>query len=204
MPACGSSSSGTRASRAASEPLASARSRREVVQVSGRNEIATERLVLREWRDSDREPFASLNADPTVMRYFPARLTRAESDAFVDRIQAHFARHGYGLWAVEVAGEFAGYVGLSWADGFDFCPALEVGWRLAERFWGHGYATEAARAALAVGLEHEPSIVSFTAVLNEPSWRVMERIGMRREREWDHPRVPEGSPLRPHVLYRTP
>jgi ribosomal-protein-alanine N-acetyltransferase len=165
--------------------------------------IRTARLLLREWRDSDRDPFAALNADPVTMRYFPATLTREQSDAFVDKIQASMEAQGYGLWAVEVDGAFAGYTGLAWAEGLPFSPALEIGWRFDKAFWGHGYATEAARAALAVGLEHEPEVVSFTAVLNEPSWRVMERIGMTRDGEFDHPRVPSDSPLRRHVRYRT-
>ena len=168
------------------------------------DEIRTERLLLRRWRDADREPFAALNASPVVMEHFPAPLTRAESDGFVDRVEAHFDEHGYGLWAVEVGGAFAGFTGLSWAQGLPFSPALEVGWRLDDRFWGQGYATEAARAALEVGLEVHDSVVSFTALVNERSWRVMERLGMRREGQFDHPRVPEGSPLVRHYLYRTP
>jgi ribosomal-protein-alanine N-acetyltransferase len=171
--------------------------------VSPYDEIQTERLVLRRWSPSDREPFAALNADPVVMEHFPAMLSREESDAFVDRIEAHFDRHGYGLWALEAGGAFLGYTGLAWAEGLPFSPCLEVGWRLATPAWGHGYATEAARAALEVGLEQVDSVVSFTAVVNERSWRVMERLGMRRESEFDHPRVPDGSPLKRHYLYRT-
>lgn len=164
--------------------------------------VRTERLVLREWRPQDRAPFAALCADPEVMRHFPATLTRDESDAFADRIDAHLAEHGYGLWAVEVDGRFAGFTGLQWTDALGGRD-LEVGWRLARWAWGHGYATEAARAALAVGLEHACEVVSFTALTNERSWRVMERLGMRRVREFDHPRVPEGSPIRRHLLYST-
>lgn len=164
--------------------------------------IRTERLLLREWVAADREPFAELCADPVVMEHFPAPLTREQADAWADRVEGHFAEHGYGLWAVEVDGRFAGFDGLMWTDvlgGRD----LEVGWRLARWAWGHGYATEAARAALHVGLEHAPEVVSVTAVVNERSWRVMERLGMRRVREFDHPRVAEDSPLRRHVLYST-
>ncbi|MDX6267450.1 MAG: hypothetical protein QOD70_2190 [Frankiales bacterium] len=106
--------------------------------------------------------------------------------------------------AVEVDGAFAGFTGVCWAEGFDFCPALEIGWRFDRAFCGHGYATEAARAALEVGLREAGEVVSFTAVQNEPSWRVMERLDMRRVREFDHPRVPFDSPLRRHVLYRSP
>jgi ribosomal-protein-alanine N-acetyltransferase len=168
------------------------------------DEIRTERLLLRRWQPADRAPFAALNADPVVMEHFPAPLTRAESDAFVDRIEARFDEHGYGLWAVEVDGQLVGLTGLQWTEGLPFSPALEIGWRLARPAWGHGYATEAARAALAVGLAQAPSVVSFTATSNERSWRVMERLGMRREGAFEHPRVQEGSPLRHHYLYRTP
>ena len=166
-------------------------------------EIRTERLLLRGWRPEDREPFAAMNADPEVMEQFPAPLTREQSDAFADRVDAHFAEHGYGLYAVEDATGFVGFTGLMWAT-FEapFNPALEVGWRLARAAWGKGYATEAAIASLRRGFAEVDSIVSFTAVTNERSWRVMERIGMRREGTFDHPRVPEGHPIRPHLLYR--
>jgi RimJ/RimL family protein N-acetyltransferase len=167
-------------------------------------EIRTERLVLRAWRDSDRAPFAAMNADPVVMEHFPATLTREQSDAYVDRIEAHFERYGYGLWVVEADGVFVGHTGLRWTEGLPFSPCLEVGWRLVQPAWGHGYATEAARAALEVGLAQTASVVSFTAVTNVRSWRVMERLGMRREYEFDHPRVPDDSPLKRHCLYRTP
>lgn len=167
------------------------------------DEIRTERLLLRSWRDSDRAPFADLNADPHVMEHFPTPLTREQSDAYVDSIEAHFDRHGYGLWAVEVDDAFVGHTGLRWTDGLPFSPCLEVGWRLARSSWGRGYATEAARAALEVGLQVADSVVSFTALTNTRSWRVMERLGMRRESEFDHPRVPDGSPLKRHYLYRT-
>ncbi|MGB8651786.1 MAG: GNAT family N-acetyltransferase, partial [Mycobacteriales bacterium] len=109
------------------------------------DEIRTARLLLRTWRDADREPFAVMNASPVVMEHFPSTLTRAQSDAAVDAVRAHFAEHGYGLWVVEVDGVFAGFTGLAWQHGLPFSPALEVGWRLAEPYWGHGYATEAAR-----------------------------------------------------------
>ena len=169
------------------------------------SELWTARLLLRRWREADRAPFAALNADPLVMEHFPAVLTRADSDALVERIEAHFDEHGYGLWAVEADGAFVGFTGLAWqAYEASFTPALEVGWRLARSAWGRGWATEAATAALAVGLEHVSSVVSTTALTNERSQRVMQRLGMRRELEFDHPRVPEGSPLRPHVLYRAP
>ena len=137
------------------------------------------------------------------MEHFPAVLTRAEADAMADRIEAHFAEHGYGLWAVEVDGRFAGFTGLAWSDALGGRD-LEVGWRLASWAWGHGYATEAARAALAVGLEHTDQVVSLTALTNLRSQAVMQRLGMRRDGEFDHPSIPEGHPLRRHVVYRTP
>ena len=169
------------------------------------SELRTARLLLRRWRDEDRAPFAALNADPVVMEHFPAVLTREQSDALVGRIEAHFDEHGYGLWALEVDGAFAGFTGLAWQTyEASFTPALEVGWRLARSAWGHGYATEAATAALTRGLQEVDSVVSTTARTNVRSQRVMQRIGMRRELEFDHPRVPEGHPVRPHVLYRAP
>jgi RimJ/RimL family protein N-acetyltransferase len=163
-------------------------------------ELRTERLLLRRWRPEDREPWAELNADPEVMAHFPALLEREESDAWAEAIDLHFDQHGYGLWAVEVGGRFAGFTGLRWTDvigGSD----LEVGWRLARWAWGHGYATEGARAALEVAFAHVGQVISITAVGNERSWRVMERLGMRREGEFDHPRIVEGHPLQRHVLY---
>jgi len=165
--------------------------------------IRTPRLLLRAWTPADREPFGQLNADPVVMEHLPATLTRQQSDAFADRIEAHLDKHGYGLWAVEVAGAFAGFTGLSWSD-VTGAPALEVGWRLARTCWGHGLATEAARAAIDVGLQHVDEVVSFTAVVNRRSWRVMERVGLRWVREFDHPLADLPERLRRHVLYATP
>jgi RimJ/RimL family protein N-acetyltransferase len=172
-------------------------------------ELRTERLILRRWRREDREPFAEMNADPEVMRYMLRPLTREESDAFIDRAETQFDAHGYGLWAVEIAGEalFAGYVGL-WTPNFEahFTPAVEIGWRLDRPFWGHGYATEAARATVAYGLERVglKEIVSFTVPVNFRSIAVMERLGMTRDPEddFEHPNVPKGHPYRHHVLYR--
>ena len=173
------------------------------------SELRTERLLLRRWRDADLEPFAGLNGDPETMRYFPAPLTREESDALADVIRRQLDAQGWGLWAVEVPGEaeFVGFVGLA-RPSFEasFTPAVEVGWRLGREHWGNGYATEAGRAAVAHGFGELglDEIVSFTSKLNEPSIRVMERIGMTRDPadDFDHPRVPPASPLRPHVLYR--
>jgi ribosomal-protein-alanine N-acetyltransferase len=171
--------------------------------------VHTDRLVLREWRPEDREPFAAMNADPEVMRHFPARLSRAESDAFVDRIADGFARNGYGLWALEVrgTGEFIGYAGLQPAN-FEahFTPAVEIGWRLARPAWGYGYATEAARAGVAYGFGPGglDEIMSWTVPANERSRAVMRRLGMTHDAadDFDHPRLPEGHPMRRHVLYR--
>lgn len=172
-------------------------------------ELRTERLVLRRrWTQEDRDRFADLTADPEVMRHYPAPLTRAESDAFVDRIEACFAERGFGLWAVDAPElGFVGYVGL-WPAEFraPFTPAVEVGWRLAARAWGRGFAPEAARAAVADGFArlgvHE--IVSFTAEGNTPSRRVMEKIGMARDPADDfaHPNLPDGHRLSRHVLHR--
>lgn len=166
--------------------------------------LTTPRVLLRHWREDDRGPFAELNADPMVMRHFLAPLTRIESDALVDRIDAHFTEHGWGLWAAEVDGELAGFIGLSTVN-FDtgFPPAPEIGWRLARRFWHQGLATEGARAVRdhAFTTLNMSRLVSFTAPVNEPSWRVMERIGMVRVGTFEHPRIPSGHPLRSHLLY---
>ena len=171
--------------------------------------LTTARLRLRQWREEDLAPFAALNADPQVMEFFPKVLTRAESDAVAGRIRDHFVRHGFGLWAVEVRGaaDFVGFVGLA-VPSFDahFTPCVEIGWRLAREHWGHGYATEAASAALAFGFGDRAfeEIVAFTVPANVPSRRVMGRLGMRRlpADDFEHPAIPEGHPLRPHVLYR--
>ncbi|HEX2463947.1 MAG TPA: GNAT family N-acetyltransferase [Thermoanaerobaculia bacterium] len=171
--------------------------------------LETARLVLRGWRESDLAPFAALNDDPAVMEYFPGRLTRAESDALVARATEHFARHGFGWWAVEVrdTADFLGFVGLL-VPSFEahFTPCVEIGWRLAREHWGRGYAPEAARAALRFGFERLAldQIVSFTVPANLKSRRVMEKIGMHREPadDFDRLSLPEGHPLRRHVLYR--
>lgn len=169
-------------------------------------EVRTDRLLMRRWRYVDREPFAAMNADPQVMRHFPAPLDRAASDAFVDRIEARFEEQGYGLWALEVVDGpgFVGFTGLNpMPDGVPGAGGVEVGWRLARSAWGNGYATEAARAALdvarAAGLTE---VWSMTAVTNLPSQAVMRRIGLRRHGAFEHPAVPVGHPVRPHVVYR--
>jgi len=174
------------------------------------DEFRTERLLLRRWRPEDREAFSAINADPVVMEYLPALLTREESDTLVDRIEAHFDRHGFGLWAVEVVGgpAFIGYVGLS-VVSFEapFAPNVEIGWRLAAERWGNGYATEAASAVLEYGFccLGLAEMVSFTVPANVRSRAVMERIGMVRDQagDFDHPSLPADSPLKRHVLFRT-
>ncbi len=171
--------------------------------------METERLIMRRWRDEDREPFAALNADPEVMEHFPAPLTRPQSDTMVDKIERSLDEQGYGLWALEVreTGRFIGFTGLMW-QWFEapFTPALEVGWRLARHAWGHGYAVEAARRAVAEGfaVAGVDEIVSMTTVRNARSRAVMERLGMTRDPadDFDHPAVPRGHPVRSHVLYR--
>jgi RimJ/RimL family protein N-acetyltransferase len=167
------------------------------------------RVLLRRWREADRAPFAAINADPRVMAFFPQRLDRRESDALVDRIERHFAEHGFGLWALELPGAapFVGFAGLAVPRfAAHFTPCVEVGWRLAFGHWGRGYATEAARAALAHGFAALglPAVVSFTACGNRRSRAVMARLGMSRDpaEDFDHPALPERHPLRRHVLYR--
>ncbi len=172
-------------------------------------EIRTERLLLRGWTPSDRDAFAALNADPRVMEFLGDPLTRQQSDALVDRIEAKFERDGLGFWAVEAPGvaAFVGMVGLA-VPSFEaaFMPAVEVGWRLDADYWGRGYATEAARAALEFGFHSAGlrEIVAFTTERNVRSRRVMERIGMTHDPRDDfgHPCVPAEGPLHPHVLYR--
>ncbi|WP_331273121.1 GNAT family N-acetyltransferase [Motilibacter deserti] len=177
-----------------------------------RTGLRTERLLLRQWRAEDREPFFALNADPEVMEHFPATLTREESDAFAAQSEADIDRQGWGLWAVEVAegpdaGAFAGFVGFK-VPRFDahFMPAVEIAWRLARWSWGRGFATEAAREALDFGFTHIGfgEVVSFTAVPNVRSQAVMRRLGMTHDPDddFDHPVLPEGHRLRRHVLYR--
>jgi RimJ/RimL family protein N-acetyltransferase len=150
-----------------------------------------------------------MNADPRVMEHFPALLSQEESDARLARIDAHFEEHGFGLWAVEVVRDapFAGLIGLA-VPRFEaaFTPCVEIGWRLAAEHWGHGYATEGARAALAFGFEALglQEVLSFTVPANVRSRRVMEKLGMTHcpDEDFDHPLVPEGHRLRRHVLYR--
>ncbi|MFH8405758.1 GNAT family N-acetyltransferase [Streptomyces sp. NPDC018019] len=170
-------------------------------------ELRTDRLLLRRWQDSDLAPWAAMNADPEVREHLGDLLTREQSDASVERFRAEFDRRGYGWWAVEVraTGEFIGFAGLDRVDdGMPF-TGVEIGWRLARPAWGRGYATEAARAALAFGFDTLalPEILAVTTAANVRSQAVMRRIGMTRNPadDFDDPTAPEG-PLRPSVLYR--
>ena len=171
-------------------------------------EFETKHLKLRQWCLADREPFAELNADLRVMQFFPAPLTRPESDSMADRCQSLIAERGWGFWAVETmeAGNFIGFVGLGTpVPELPFSPCVEIGWRLAFRYWGKGYATEAAMGALRIGftLLNLPEVVSFTTVRNYRSRAVMERLGMKLMVEtFVHPHVPEDSKLREYCLYR--
>ena len=174
-----------------------------------RDSITTERLTLRTWRDSDHAPFRALNRDARVMEYFPALLANEETDAAIGRIEKHFERHGFGLFAVELnqTKAFIGFIGLN-IPSFDapFMPAVEIGWRLAHAAWGRGLATEGAHAVVRHALEtlEIAELVSFTTAANLRSRRVMEKIGMVRDEaaDFEHPDIPAGHPLRPHVLYR--
>lgn len=171
-------------------------------------EFNTDRLLLRQWRASDRGPFASLNADPKVMEFSPTPLDRSASDVMADRCQTLIAERGWGFWAVELrnTNEFIGFVGLHIPSAeLPFSPCIEIGWRLAFQSWGKGFATEAARGALRVGFEQLdlPEVVSFSAVRNTRSRAVMARLGMlQATTTFEHPSVPAGSELRQHCLYR--
>lgn len=171
--------------------------------------LTTSRLILRPWRDSDLEPVAAFTADPEVMRYFHLTRTRAQSDAWVARTQAHIDRTGFGVWAVEAPGvaPLIGFVGLSTVpEELPCAPAIEGVWTLGRQYWRRGYCTEAAQAAMQDGFARlgQCEIVAFTAVSNEPSQAVMRALGMTHDvdGDFDHPRVPEASTLRRHALYR--
>ena len=171
--------------------------------------LRTDRLLLRQWLPTDRPLLAEINADPRVMEFFPCPLSRCESDQMVERIEAHFDKHGFGLWAAEIPGiaPLIGFVGLN-VPRFEapFTPCIEIGWRLAAIHWNRGYATEGARAVLnfAFGPLEVDEIVAFTVPHNVRSRRVMEKLGMKYSASEDfyHPLVAEGHPLRKHVLYR--
>ena len=166
-----------------------------------------EHLILRQWRDSDLEPYAAMNADPEVMRHFPALLTKEETAASLERQRRAIDERGWGLWAVEVDGVFAGFTGLN-VPSFSahFTPCTEIGWRFRREFWGRGLACRAAREALRFGFESLKlaEIVAFTAAINDRSRRLMERLRFERDAggDFDHPSIPQGHVLRRHVLYR--
>lgn len=163
----------------------------------------TPRLVLRRWVDADRDHFARLNGDPVVMATIGPPMTPAQSDAFMQRIEAGFDLHGFGLWCVDLDGESIGFTGLSvpW-----FRDGVEIGWRIRSEHWGRGYATEAAIEVLRIAFDDLglDEVISFTATTNARSRRVMEKLGLRRDldADFEHPSVPVGDPLRDHVLYR--
>jgi RimJ/RimL family protein N-acetyltransferase len=173
------------------------------------SELATARLVLRQWRDSDLAPFAALNADPEVMQYMPRCLERSESDALVGRYRERIAERGWDLWALERRddGGFVGALGLAVATfPAPFTPCVEIAWRLARAQWGQGLATEAAGAVLRFGFQTLAleEVLAFTVPENRRSRAVMARLGMHRDpgEDFEHPRLPPGHPLRHHVLYR--
>lgn len=172
-------------------------------------EIRTQRLLLRAWKEEDLEPFAQMNADPRVREFFPGLQTREESDASVNRALGHIQKYGWGLWAVSLldTGEFIGFIGIAHVPfSASFTPAVEIGWRLAHRYWGQGYATEGALACLKYGFEtlQLQEIVAFTTPANKRSRSVMEKIGMHHDAsgDFDHPLCPEGLIMRRQVLYR--
>jgi RimJ/RimL family protein N-acetyltransferase len=171
--------------------------------------LTTERLLLRRWRDADRLPFQRLNADPRVMEFMPGLLEPEASDELIARIEAHFEQYGFGPFAAELlgTGAFLGYIGL-YVPTFNaaFMPAIEIAWRLSAEYWGRGLATEGARAVVhhAFAELGIAGLVSFTVPENLRSRRVMEKLGMVHDPsdDFDHPHLPEGHPLRRHVLYR--
>ncbi|EFE08881.1 GNAT family N-acetyltransferase [Citrobacter youngae] len=169
--------------------------------------LETPRLIIRQWEDKDREPFAALNADPDVMRFFPSPLQKAESDLLADRFSDGIEARGWGFWAVELkeTHQFVGSVGLHpQPDKFSFSPCTEIGWRLAKAYWHQGLATEAAEACLTFAFEELRlnEVVSFTSVLNKPSERLMKRLGMKKIAEFAHPALPAEHILAQHVLYQ--
>jgi RimJ/RimL family protein N-acetyltransferase len=170
--------------------------------------IQTDRLVLRPAVDADRDAIAALNAHPKVGKWLGGVRDRAASDAFVDRVQAHEAEHGFGFWVAEckTSGRVVGMTGLWWVPPeMNMKPAVEIGWRFHPEAWGNGYATEAAKAALSYGLEvlKQPEIIAFTARTNLASQSVMRRIGMAQDpaRDFDHPGLAQDDPLKQHVVF---
>lgn len=171
--------------------------------------LETSRLLLRRWRPEDFAPFAHMNADPDVMRYFPHQLAHAETEALIDRFETHFRLHGFGFFAAELKATraFIGVIGISrstYEDGDN--PSIEIGWRVDSPYWNQGFATEGARASMNLAFHtlQIPALIAITTPGNLASRRVMEKLGMTRDPsdDFDHPRVPPGHPLRLHVLYR--
>ena len=168
--------------------------------------IETDRLILRSWKAEDIPLFTKMNRDTRVMRYFPSTLSDEQTESFYNRIQTEFERNGWGLYAVELKsnGTFIGYVGLH-EIGFDadFTPGVEIGWRLAADYHHQGLATEAAKEVLKLAKQNGlQRLYSFTAKQNFPSERVMQKIGMKKVGEFEHPNLSSDSPLRTHVLYQ--
>ena len=170
--------------------------------------ITTERLILRSWKDSDYLPFFRINSDPDVMEYFPVLLSHKESDEMATEIQHRINKNGWGFWAVEEKKSkmFIGFVGLNQPTyELPFNPCVEIGWRLSRKFWGYGYATEAANSTMeyAFDILSLNEVVAFTPVSNKRSRAVMERLGMTNScKNFNHPKVPNNSTLKEHVLYK--
>lgn len=168
--------------------------------------IETDRLILRPWQNSDFLSFAEMSQDQEVMRYFPNLLSKSESDALANQIQSLIDLQDWGFWAIELkaTGEFIGFTGLHHQpDKFEFSPCTEIGWRLKQSAWGKGFAYEAAKASLDFGFNtlNLDEIVAFTAQLNLPSQKLMQRLGMHKKQNFEHPDVAETSPLKMHVCY---
>ncbi|MEZ8824709.1 GNAT family N-acetyltransferase [Vibrio amylolyticus] len=170
----------------------------------------TQRLIIRPWKDSDLPEFEAMSADPLVMQYFPSPLSKEESGELATRINELIALNGWGFWAVELksTAEFIGFVGLHGQDkegGIPNAPFIEIGWRLSSKHWGKGYATEAANKVLTYAFDvlEQPSVYAFTALTNEPSQKVMKKIGMTNlSQDFDHPKLPKGHELERHCLYK--
>lgn len=169
--------------------------------------ITTPRLIIRHWKDEDTEPFVQMNMDAEVMRYFPSTLTPDETMAQIARIKQHFTGYGYGLYALERTdtAQFIGFTGFA-HPGFEsyFTPCVEIGWRLGKEHWGQGFATEAAIACIQHGFNTLgfKDIFSWTATINKPSYKVMEKAGLKHIGGFEHPLLPDGHILKPHVLYK--
>ncbi len=169
-------------------------------------ELETPRLRLRQWLAKDYAAYAAMCADEDVMRYFPRPLTRSESNSKIQKMQKLIKENGWGFWAVELkeSGELIGLTGLNKPRDLPFLKGIEVGWQYKVSAWGQGYATEAAKYALEFGFDSLAlkNIIAFTAEINQPSRAVMQRLGMQKTaKDFAHPGVPDGNPLKQHVLY---